>query len=180
MIAFQLLNNGVHPYQCVAAGTDELPPTNDEKAKAALYAYGLDARPGIAPIPLSVHGTWPTGIRQLFDRAFQPGKLRPSAAEWRAQAQGILDAKELARCSAAPEDARHIHFLDQPCGRCALDQVRAGNAARALTQRRATTPPATIRARPVATPPGTPAGMPWWMILLILATLAILLVALAR
>ena len=158
VIAFQLLNHGVHPYQCVSTRVDDLPPTNDEKAKMALYAYGLSARDGIAPISVSVHTTWPIGIRQLFDRTFLPGKERPSAAEWRAEVGGILQERELARCSRFPNDPRHIHFMNHPCGRCILSAARASNDARRPPHRRTpaiytATPPA--RQQPIGNPQST-------------------------
>jgi DNA-binding helix-hairpin-helix protein with protein kinase domain len=176
VIAFQLLNNGVHPYQCAATGGDELPPTNDEKAKAALYAYGISAREGIAPVTVSVHETWPSGIRQLFDRAFVPGKTRPSAAEWRAEIRGTLDRRELARCNRFPKDPKHIHFTDQPCSRCALFLARANNDARAQQRRQAAARPSMhVRA-------SAPRAKetPWGMIFFFGLVLLIVLIALAK
>lgn len=176
VIAFQLLNNGVHPYQCAATGGDELPPTNDEKAKAALYAYGFSPREGIAPVAVSVHATWPAGIRQLFDRAFIPGKARPSAAEWRAEIRGILDGRELARCSRFPQDPRHIHFMGQPCSRCALELARAHNDVRAQRYRQAAAISRPPRREPSITPrvKETPWGMYFFLGLVLLLVIAAL------
>jgi DNA-binding helix-hairpin-helix protein with protein kinase domain len=178
VIAFQLLNNGVHPYQCAATGGDELPPTNDEKAKAALYAYGLSSREGIAPVAVSVHETWPAGIRQLFDRAFIPGKARPSAAEWRAEIRGILDGRELARCSRFPKDPRHIHFMGQTCSRCALVAARAHNDVRAQQRRQAAATSRPSGRAPIGRPPAK--KTPWEMYFLFGLVLLLVIAVLAR
>jgi serine/threonine protein kinase len=176
VINFQLLNYGVHPYQCVAVGSVDLPSTNDEKARAALFAYGVISREGIAPVSVSVHATWPTGIRLLFDRTFLPGKKRPSASEWRAEVRGILDGKELSRCTLFPKDPRHIHFLDRSCCRCALSAARARNASQTPPRRKHGGFAAPTLEAPHRISAATDSGSSWGFIIFLILIVVVILV----
>lgn len=119
VLLFQLLNNGTHPYQGIVALGVADADTNDKKAAAGLYPYGLAANPRISPRPQSVHRTWHDDTRRLFDRAFMgEGSNRPSAAEWLAHWKFLLETKALQRCDKKPNDPTHIRFADKPCAEC--------------------------------------------------------------
>lgn len=70
VIIFQLLNQGLHPFQGIPTGNFDAPSTNDEKAAQGLYPYGLADHPLIRPNQQSIHRCFETGIRELFDKAF--------------------------------------------------------------------------------------------------------------
>lgn len=70
VIIFQLLNQGLHPFQGIPTDNFDAPATNDEKAAQGLYPYGLKDHPLMRPNPQSIHRCFDTGIRELFDRAF--------------------------------------------------------------------------------------------------------------
>jgi DNA-binding helix-hairpin-helix protein with protein kinase domain len=70
VIIFQLLNQGLHPFQGVPRKNFDAPATNDEKAAKGLYPYGLHEHSLISPNQQSIHRCFETGIRELFDRAF--------------------------------------------------------------------------------------------------------------
>lgn len=130
VIAFQVLNFGVHPYQCrltsdAPVGAD----TNDDKAKHGLYAYGLSPHAKALPVQASVHASWPTQLRLLFDRALTEPKARPLMNEWRDALGAILESKSLSRCAAFPDDPTHIRFDGLPCSRCVRDKANANLAA---------------------------------------------------
>lgn len=124
VLIFQIFNNGIHPFQAVPCfETEEW--NIDMCVKQGLYAYGLTPNPLVSPAPASVHSTWPVAVRELFDRAFveRQGSKRPSAQEWRdhlGKYQGTFE-----RCSAKPQDVRHIHFAGAGCAECLFDELSA-------------------------------------------------------
>lgn len=70
VIIFQLLNNGIHPFQGIPKRDFSLPNTNDEKAANGLYPYGIQENSRIQPSRQSIHNCFPPILRHLFDRAF--------------------------------------------------------------------------------------------------------------
>ncbi|RFA24727.1 hypothetical protein CAI21_20465, partial [Alkalilimnicola ehrlichii] len=106
VILFQLLNQGIHPYQGVPKGKISLPATNGERIKADLYPYGQTPHERLAPSPWSVHKQLHTDIQTLFDRSFTPPHAeRPSAAQWTAQLRSHLapGPNALKHCPQHPE-----------------------------------------------------------------------------
>ncbi|WP_368415405.1 peptidoglycan-binding protein [Falsiroseomonas sp.] len=130
VIAFQVLNFGVHPYQCrLTSDAPDGADTNDDKAKHGLYAYGLSPHAKALPVQASVHASWPVQLRLLLDRALTTPKARPALSEWRDALGAILESKSLSRCAAFPDDPTHIRFEGLPCSRCARDKANANLAA---------------------------------------------------
>jgi serine/threonine protein kinase len=124
VIAFQVLNFGVHPYQCrLTHDAPDGADTNDDKAKLGLYAYGLSPHPKALPVQASVHASWSAELRLLFDCALTKPKARPLMSEWRDALGDILESKSLSRCAAHPDDPTHIRFEGLPCSRCARDKA---------------------------------------------------------
>jgi len=72
VIIFQLLNQGLHPFQGIPPQNYNAPATNDEKAALGLYPYGKTRHPVIRPNPQSIHRFFDNGTRELFDKAFAP------------------------------------------------------------------------------------------------------------
>lgn len=148
VVLFQLLNNGIHPFQGILQGDEEL-STNDEKVREGLYPHGLTPNPGIRPIRLSMHRCFDDRTRALFDRAFAGAPAeRPSPGEWTRHFSAILQNKGLEKCSVRPDDANHIRFAGQACAACAL----AAAARRPAKPKRARVA--------TAVPPGVPAPAP--------------------
>lgn len=122
-IIFQLLNGGIHPFQGIPTG-QVTAATNDEKAAQGLYPHGLVSDPRIKPRPQSVHNCFDDATRELFDKAFMGlPKYRPSAAEWAAHLDGLLQNKQLTRCDQHPYDIRHMRFMGKPCPECQLQNI---------------------------------------------------------
>ncbi|WP_188054665.1 hypothetical protein [Sphingosinithalassobacter sp. CS137] len=123
VIIFQLLDNGVHPF----AGTDSRagPQATDLQTRIleGLYPYAVQPPAGVSPAAASIHRMFRRATRTLFDRAFLPGAVRPSAAEWRDHLDELMT--HLVPCRAKP--AEHAHF-GVGCGFCAhearLDAAR--------------------------------------------------------
>jgi eukaryotic-like serine/threonine-protein kinase len=123
VLLFQILNDGVHPYQGVIRDLNEPhDPTVDGRVSSGWYAYGLSAHPNQAPRPFSNHECIPKPTRTLFDRAFGVNgnvSARPTAAEWRDHFHEYLEvSKPFTRCEVEPESQMHIHFRDYPCAAC--------------------------------------------------------------
>jgi hypothetical protein len=137
VLIFQILNNGLHPFQGVPQFvTDDW--NIDMCVRNDYYPYGLVANAWVHPPPASVHTTWPVPLRELFDCAFaanqQPSK-RPSAKEWRNLLQSFHNAFE--RCTEHPNNVLHIHFAGMPCQDCLFEQLVARHEANQLIQRAA-------------------------------------------
>lgn len=119
VIIFQLLNKGIHPFQGIINDPNIFANTNDEKAAAGLYAYGVVKNNNILPKKESLHQYFLPATRLLFDRAFIPGKQRPTAQEWFNHFDSILHSKDIVRCKVYPSETSHMHFRGMPCPVCA-------------------------------------------------------------
>jgi len=123
VIVFQMLNFGTHPYQGVLTGPTEGADTNDEKAKRRLYAYGAVPSMMIQPLKQSVHLCWPMPLRDRLEAALTREDGVPSAKDWADYFSEVLQSKQFERCTAKPDDVRHIRFLGLPCMACAREAV---------------------------------------------------------
>lgn len=118
VVLFQLLNNGIHPFQGIQNNSVEL-AKNDDKVREGFYPHGVSPHPAISPRPSSVHHCFDDRTRAMFDRAFTANpSQRPSAREWNEHFSGILNLKMLQKCALYPEDPGHIHFVGKSCGTC--------------------------------------------------------------
>lgn len=119
VIAFQLLNNGVHPYQGIDPSNSTHPTSLQERISAHLYAYGRSAASAVGPSVASIHEYFEQSTRELFDRAFLSGANRPTAAEWRDHLRSLINNRVLVKCAVNPNE--HAHF-SRGCGFCALER----------------------------------------------------------
>lgn len=120
---FQLVMQGVHPFDGVWHGDGEK-PRRHELARQGLFAYAGDPR--LCPRPSAMpFELLPEELRELFTRAFVRGaadpEARPTGREWQ-------DA--LGRCAAdlrtCPADERHAYPPHHAaCPWCACDEARA-------------------------------------------------------
>ncbi len=116
VVVFQLLNEGLHPFQGVPRPGADVPTTNGERVAAGLYPYGRTTNGRLGPSPLSLHESFDAATRDLFEAAFTgPPADRPSASTWRGHLSELLD-DGLRPCD---RDADHARFGDTPCGFCA-------------------------------------------------------------
>ncbi len=113
VILFQLMNNGLHPYQGRPIGT-QAPPSIAERIAEGLYSYGKTQNPHQEPSTQTIHPFFKEETRDLFDRAFEKGSNRPSALEWLQHFDSLISG--LQQCSVQIE---HQHF-GKGCGWCAL------------------------------------------------------------
>jgi hypothetical protein len=124
VLIFQIFNKGVHPFQGIISDPNIDAATNDDKAAAGLYAYGVLPSTKIKAHPRSVHTKFPTSLLALFERAFtRVGLNRPSATEWKDYFVGLVVNKSLKRCSSFPKDPTHIHFKEGECIECFLNSL---------------------------------------------------------
>jgi DNA-binding helix-hairpin-helix protein with protein kinase domain len=123
VVLFQLLNNGIHPFQGISRTNIDL-ATTDERVTHGYYPHGRTPNPDIVPCPQSIHADFDEQTRALFDRAFvgRPSE-RPSATEWGRHFAEILTERLLERCQRHPNDPTHIHFAGKPCGACHFDAI---------------------------------------------------------
>ncbi len=146
VLIFQLLNNGIHPFQGVSKPGQAL-TSNQERINAGMYAYGHIKDSRLSPTPTSVHEFFDATTRAMFDRAFKTGK-RPTAQEWERHLLNLLP--RLKKCGVNPN---HVDY-GVGCGQCAVDakiQARATGGMNAPTPR----PPSPPTPPPPPPPPSS-------------------------
>ena len=125
VLIFQLLNKGIHPFQGVVTNKSLELNTNDDKAKARLYAYSLIPDSRINPHPRSVHRLFPSSLNELFEQAFTGiENSRPSARQWKEYFYELTQKGKLKRCINFPEDPLHIRFDNSDCIECYLQNIK--------------------------------------------------------
>ncbi|HEX4855154.1 hypothetical protein [Arenimonas sp.] len=147
VVAFQLLNFGLHPYAGRPA-SDQLATDLPGRIAQGAYAYGLRRNPLIHPSPVSGHEALPGELRRLFDQALGGGTTRPAAAEWAEVLRGYaLRANQ--RLVACERDAAHQHFAGLACAACDRVALMARTARAAPGVRRAAAQQAAAQAAAV-------------------------------
>lgn len=118
VIIFQVLNKGIHPFQGILVDANVAANTDDEKSAAGFYPYGNKANPVIYPKKESIHESFLSTTRALFDRAFIEGQKRPTAEEWANHFESIIKDRVIVRCRLFPNEIRHMHFKNMGCPTC--------------------------------------------------------------
>jgi hypothetical protein len=138
VIAFQLLNDGIHPFDGHPAPGALVPSGLQEKINAGLYPYGAGRGGLLLPHSLSLYPRLEDETQRLFDRAFSGMGGRPSAAEWRDHLRVLIEGNVLVRCA---KNRDHAHF-SKGCGLCAKESaIRAATATAASRPSAAPKPP---------------------------------------
>jgi len=127
-IIFQILNNGLHPFQGIPGiNTEEW--HNDFCVLNGYYPYGSAPCPASAPSPASIHDLWSTETKALFERAFTSTQAskRPSAQEWCDHLnQYVSPHNKFKSCARFPNQVTHIHLADGECHECRFLQGTGG------------------------------------------------------
>lgn len=120
VIIFQLLNNGIHPFQA-SMKTKQL--TIQEMVERQKFAYGRVKTKQLITSKYSVHEWFPDDIRELFDQAFM-SKTRPSSQDWRDCLRNYTSYKKgfVSKCS---NNFDHL-VLAGRCGQCELNALQSG------------------------------------------------------
>jgi len=118
VIAFRMLNFGIHPFQGILHSSEEI-STDDEKAARYLYAYGEQPSSAITPLPQSVHRCWPLPLREMFAQSFSSQQTGIRANVWQSYFASVIDRKQILSCDKFPNDVSHIRFENCPCPQCA-------------------------------------------------------------
>lgn len=81
-LIFEILNNGVTPYNVRSRNGAMLPNNYEGKIQQGLYGFGLKPHADVEPVQKSSHRVWPLSLRKAFDAAFQgQPHERPIASE---------------------------------------------------------------------------------------------------
>ena len=121
VILFQLINNGLHPYQGRPISA-QVPPSIGERIAEGLYSYGKKKNRRQEPSLQTLHPYFRNETRELFDHAFESKtayRTRPSAREWLDHFDWLI--QQLQDC---PINRDHQHF-GKGCGLCALSAPAA-------------------------------------------------------
>ncbi|WP_051146592.1 protein kinase domain-containing protein [Marinobacter daepoensis] len=117
VIIFQLLNEGLHPYQGVPKGKAEIPPDTQSRIGKGLYAYGNPGHRRIDPSPWSLHRDFPNIVTDLFSKAFRDHEPRPQASEWETILAGAFE-----RLTVCQKNRNHA-FWGNVCPQCQQSDV---------------------------------------------------------
>lgn len=155
VIIFQLLNEGLHPYQGIPAGKQDIPGDTQNRIGEGLYPYGVKPDARITPSPWSLHRDFPPQLEQAFDQAFGKGAKRLHAKGW----VSLLDqiCKDLEICK---ENQTHAYW-GSCCPLCEQSSVIIDVKKSRSTKRTKTKPrPAVYRHQnpPTQNQPGSRSG----------------------
>lgn len=127
VVMFQILNNGIHPFQGVP-GIEVDSWNTDFCVRQRYYPYGRTPCPESGPVKASTHDCWDDQTRALFDRTFtaQRPSQRVSAAEWRDHFDRLVRSTDsFRRCGRHPNEVTHIHVVGRDCPECRFDALAA-------------------------------------------------------
>ncbi|MFO6422087.1 protein kinase domain-containing protein [Motilimonas sp. KMU-193] len=117
VIIFQLINNGIHPFQGVPAQGVQLPTDNQARIAEGLFAYHLDKHPLINPSPWSVHHDFPDELTAAFAQSLISTD-RLDAKQWEK-----LLTKHAMSYRICTENTEHEYWGNR-CPWCQLNQAR--------------------------------------------------------
>lgn len=123
VLLFQLLNEGIHPYQGEPRAGHIIPNDTQTSIDANLYSYGLTPNSLQRPRSNSVHTHFDKKTRQLFDRCFTNPTGRPSADEWALHLEMLhpkTGSTPLLTCS---RNSTHVRFPGLRCAYCARGTI---------------------------------------------------------
>ncbi|MCE0556311.1 hypothetical protein [Motilimonas sp. E26] len=115
-IIFQLLNNGLHPFQGVPVKGKQLPSDNQGRIAAGLYAYDENPHFEIQPSPWSIHSDFPDVLQQAFTQSLT-SVTRTNAALWQ---QLLKEQKH--KLKTCHNNSNHMFWQSQ-CPHCLLNQA---------------------------------------------------------
>lgn len=118
VIIFKLLNEGIHPYSGVPRKKENM-LSLQERIAGNHYAYGMWPDNYQAPHPYSIHNYFHKDTLNLFERAFAQNTNRPTALEWQAHLDFLLNKKNHFRCK---KDHNHLYFTPKGCGLCMVTE----------------------------------------------------------
>ncbi len=119
VIIFQLINNGIHPFQ---SGMKSRQLPINEMIMKKHYAYSSNGNNNLIPNRNSLHEFLPEELTHLFDQAFTY-KNRPLAKEWPIILDKIANPSGdfYSKCSTNPKE----HFkISKKCPICELDKKK--------------------------------------------------------
>ena len=117
VIIFQLLNEGLHPYQGVPGDRQRIPSDIQGRIGENLYAYGRQSSGKIKPSPWSLHRDFPETIATAFHQSFRSVNHRPKAEDW------VETLNEAQKTLRSCRKNRHHAFWKDNCPLCGRESV---------------------------------------------------------
>jgi serine/threonine protein kinase len=115
---FQLMNEGLHPFQGIPVPGVSVPHGNQQRIDLGLYPHGKLVLANLKPNPQSLHPWFETETLSLFERAFALATIRPAANEWSRHLREMLPAQRLG-LEPCSKGMSHLK-LSKGCGHCEL------------------------------------------------------------
>ena len=116
---FQLLNNGIHPFQ-FKYKSQKYALTREENIREERYVYNNKNKKYGEPSPSSIHSFFTDNMFDYFNESFSSVD-RPSAKEWLEELEKFTNKKNIQsfRC---PKNDNHFNF-GKGCGDCNLSRI---------------------------------------------------------
>ena len=116
---FQLLNNGIHPFQ-FKYKSQKYALTREENIREERYVYNNKNKKYGEPSPSSIHSFFTDKMLDYFNESFSSVD-RPSAKEWLEELEKFTNKKNIQsfRC---PKNDNHFNF-GKGCGDCNLSRI---------------------------------------------------------
>lgn len=122
VIAFQILNNGIHPFQGVVQ-SNFAEHNLESLTRAGVYPYGSVPPTEVNPLPISVHGTFPEVLKEAFERSFATGRRRLEVRQWASLLNEIIDKNLIQLCNNPGQLGVHWKFAEHPCPDCRYQEL---------------------------------------------------------
>lgn len=121
ILVFQILNNGIHPFQGVQGASTAY--TTQELIEKKAYPYGESPTLVLKPSPISCHSLFPDPLKEHFDKVFS-GKSRAKSV------QGLLDIlDDLKQGRGLTSCINPSHYaFSKGCPSCFLNDFRNAKA----------------------------------------------------
>lgn len=123
VLVFQLLNQGLHPYQAWPKPVYRASGRLKKLIENQVFVYQDDSPYArYRPLTWSMHDYFDEETKDLFCRAFSQGSECPSASEWQLHLKKYVsdNTDTLMQCKSDPG---HFHFY-KGCGECGLDTIK--------------------------------------------------------
>ena len=117
VIAFQLMNNRIHPFQGISFSNDDN-FNIDDLVKRGIYPYGSKTTSEIRPIAHSTHDLLPPKLFEAFERSFSRRRKRIEISQWGDIFSAVLSNDLLEKCRRRKSIGLHHKFRNFPCDTC--------------------------------------------------------------
>lgn len=134
VIAFQILNNGIHPFQGVVQ-SDIGEHNLESLTRKGIYPYASVPPIEVRPLPISVHSTFPDVLKEAFERSFASGRKRLEVKQWATLLDEVIDKNLIQLCNSPGKIGVHWKFAEHLCPDCHYHELLETSSASSSVKR---------------------------------------------